>query len=173
MHLRIYNEQTDFVHIENWISDERTHALWSADRLSYPLSGEGLHRYLAEQILDNEKEYDGAYVYADDDDRPVGFFIFTVNEQDKSGFVRFIMVDNTSRGKGYGAKMLMELQRFAYDKTGVTSIRLIVFDVNTAARKCYEKAGFHVINDTLDAFPYRDEMWGRSMMEHVNYKKFD
>ena len=173
MHLRNYNEQTDFIHIENWISDERTHALWSAGRLSYPLSKEGLHKYLAEQILSNEKEYDGAYVYADDNDLPVGFFIFTVNVQDKSGFVRFIMVDSTSRGKGYGTKMLVELQRFAYDRTGVTSIRLIVFDVNTAARKCYEKAGFSVISDALDAFPYQDETWGRYMMEHVNHKKFD
>ena len=173
MHLRTYNEQTDFIHIENWISDERTYALWSADRLAYPLSKEGLHKYLTEQILSNEKEYDGAYVYADDNDCPVGFFIFTVNEQDTSGFVRFIMVDSTSRGKGYGTKMLVELQRFAYDRTGVTSIRLIVFDVNTAARKCYEKAGFHVISDVLDAFPYQDETWGRYMMEHVNHKKFD
>lgn len=92
----------------------------------------------------------------------------TYNEQDKSGFVRFIMVDNTSRGKGYGTGMLKELQRFSYDKTGVTSIRLNVFDVNIAARKCYEKAGFHVISDALDAFPYRDEMWGRYMMENVS-----
>ena len=173
MHLRNYNEQTDFIHIVHWISDERTHALWCANLLSYPLSEEGLHKYLAEQILSNEKEYDAAYVYVNEDDIPVGFFIFSVNEQDKSGFVRFIMVDNTSRGKGYGTKMLKELQRFAYDKTGVTSIRLNVFDVNTAARKCYEKAGFHVISDTLEAFPYRDETWGRYMMEHVNYKKFD
>lgn len=172
MHLRTYNEQTDFIHIKNWISDERTHALWCANLLSYPFSKEGLYKYLTEQILSSEKEYDGAYVYVNEDDRPVGFFIYSVNEQDKSGFVRFIMVDNTSRGKGYGTGMLKELQRFSYDKTGVTSIRLNVFDVNTAARKCYEKAGFHVIRDTPDAFSYQNETWGRYMMEYINHKKF-
>ena len=87
MHLRIYNEQTDFVHIENWIPDERTHALWCANLLPYPLSKEGLHKYLEEQIPDSKKEYDGAYVYVNEDDSPVGFLIFSVNEHDKFGFL--------------------------------------------------------------------------------------
>lgn len=178
MHLRSYNEQTDFIHITKWIQDERTHALWCANLLSYPLSEEELHNYLIEHNLKfcsqsqcdtirNEKEYDGAYVYADENEQPVGFFVYTVNEEDKSGFLRFIMVDNSSRGKGYGTGMLRELQRFAYEKTGVNSIRLIVFDVNIAARTCYEKAGFTAMESALDAFSYQDEMWGRCMMEHT------
>ena len=178
MHLRFYNEQTDFIHITKWIQDEKTHALWCANLLSYPLSEEELHNYLIEHNLKfssqsqcdtirNEKEYDGAYVYADENEQPVGFFAYTVNEEDKSGFLRFIMVDNTLRGKGYGTGMLRELQRFAYEKTGVNSIRLIVFDVNIAARTCYEKAGFTAMESALDAFSYQDEMWGRCMMEHT------
>lgn len=178
MHLRFYNEQTDFIHITKWIQDERTHALWCANLLSYPLSEEELHNYLIEHNLKfcsqsqcdtirNEKEYDGAYVYADENEQPVGFFAYTVNEEDKSGFLRFIMVDNTLRSKGYGTGMLRELQRFAYEKTGVNSIRLIVFDVNIAARKCYEKAGFTAMKSAPDAFSYQDEMWGRCMMEHT------
>lgn len=178
MHLRSYNEQTDFIHMTKWIQDERTHALWCANLLSYPLSEEELHNYLIEHNLKfcsqsqcntirNEKEFDGAYVYADENDRPVGFFIYTVNKQDKSGFVRFIMVDNTVRGKGYGTAMLRELQQFAYEKTGVSSLRLIVFDVNTAARTCYEKVGFTAIENLPDTFSYRDETWRRCMMEHT------
>lgn len=178
MHLRFYNEQTDFIHITKWIQDEKTHALWCANLLSYPLSEEELHNYLIEHnmkfcsqsqcdTIRNENEYDGAYVYADENEQPVGFFAYTVNEEDKSGFLRFIMVDNTLRGKGYGTGMLRELQRFAYEKTGVNSIRLIVFDVNIAARTCYEKAGFTAMESALDAFSYQDEMWGRCMMEHT------
>lgn len=160
MHLRLYNEQTDFIYIGKWISDERTHALWCANLLPYPMSEDELHRYLHEQNL-------AAYVYADEEDRPLGFCIYTVNEQDKSGFVRFIMVDNTSRGKGYGTDMLRQLLRYAYENTGVASVRLNVFDVNAAARKCYEKAGFTIVQETPDAFSYRDEIWGRYMMEHT------
>lgn len=177
MHLRLYNEQTDFVHIGKWIYDERTHALWCANQLPYPLSKDELHSYLVEQNLKfssriqsetpgNKNEFDGAYVYADEDNQPIGFLIYTVNAQDKSGFLRFIIVDNTLRGKGYGTEMLREFQRFAYNNTGVSSIRLIVFDANIVAHKCYEKAEFTTIENTQDAFSYRDEMWGRCLMEH-------
>lgn len=177
MHLRVYNEETDFTYIAKWIRDERTHALWCANLLSYPLSMDGLHNYLVGQNLkfssriqsetpSSKNEFDGAYVYADEENHPVGFFIYTVNAQDKSGFLRFIIVDNTLRGKGYGTEMLRELQRFAYNNTGVSSVRLIVFDVNTAACKCYEKAGFTTMENTPDAFSYRNEIWGRRMMGH-------
>lgn len=177
MHLRLYNEQTDFVYIAKWIRDERTHALWCANQLPYPLSQNEFHNYLIVQNLkfsfqsqsetfQNDKEYDGAYVYADENNQPIGFFIYTVNEQDKSGFLRFIMVDSKVRGKGYGTAMLRELLKFAYEKTGVSSVRLIVFDVNDAARKCYEKVGFTAMENALDAFPYQGEMWGRVLMEH-------
>ena len=177
MHLRIYNEHTDFVHIASWITDERIHAFWSADTLPWPLSEEGLHNYLVgqnlkfhtqlqDEISGNEKEYDGAYVYADEYDRPLGFFVYTVNEQDKSGFVRFIVVDNTSRGKGYGSDMLKKLLRFAYENTGVLSVRLNVFDVNTAAMRCYRKVGFAPADNTPTEFTYQDEIWKRCLMEH-------
>ena len=178
MHLRLYNEQTDFVYIAKWIQDERTHALWCANLLSYPVSQDEFHNYLIEQNLkfsfpsrsetfQNDKEYDGAYVYADENERSVGFFVYTVNEQDKSGFVRFIMVDNTLRGKGYGSDMLKELLRFAYEETGVSSVRLMVFDVNAAAKRCYEKIGFTFTENIPESFPYQDEVWKRRMMEHT------
>ena len=178
MHLRLYNEQTDFTYIASWIQDERTHALWCANLLSYPLSEDELHNYLVEQNLNfsshdksetpcNKNEYDGVYVYADEEEHPVGFFIYTVNAQDKSGFLRFIMVDSTLRGKGYGTDMLRELQRFAYDNTSVSSIRLIVFGVNIAARKCYAKAGFTAMESTLDTFYYQNETWGSILMENT------
>lgn len=179
MYLRVYNEETDFTYIGKWIRDERAHALWCADLLPYPLSMDGLYNYLIEQNIRlyskssrdtslSVKEHDAAYVYADENDHPIGFCVYTVNAQDRSGFVRFIMVDNTSRGKGYGTEMLKELQRFAYENTGVSSVRLNVFDVNAAARKCYEKAGFTIMENTPDAFSHRDEMWGRCMMIHHN-----
>lgn len=177
MHLRIYNEQTDFSYIASWIQDERTHALWCAQLLSYPLSKDELHNYLKEQGLKfysqsrsdpypKEKEHDGAYVYVDEHDRPTGFFVFTVNKQDRSGFLRFIMVDSTVRGRGYGSQMLGQLLQFAYENVGVVAVRLIVFDVNAPAMNCYRKLGFSVMDNATTDFHYQNETWKRSMMEH-------
>ena len=179
MHLRIYNEQTDFTYIAGWIQDERTHALWCANLLSYPLSKDGLHNYLKEQNLQfcaqsgedelsKAKEHDGAYVYVDEHDRPAGFFVFTVNEQDKSGFLRFIMVDNAARGQGLGSQMLGQLLQFVYENAGVAAVRLIVFDVNAPAMNCYRKLGFAFTDNAPTDFHYQNETWKRSMMEHRN-----
>ena len=88
------------------------------------------------------------------------------NEQEKSGFLKFIIVNNKLRGQGYGAEMLRQFLRIAYDNTDVSSVKLSVFDVNADARKCYEKAGFIVVENMPDAFSYRDEMWGRCIMVH-------
>ena len=160
MQIRSYNEQADFTYIKNWISDERAHALWCANLLSFPLSTDSLRQYL------REHEYDRGYVFVDKENRPVGFFIYVVNEQEKSGFLKFIMVDNRLRGQGYGTEMLRQLLQGVYANTDVSSVKLSVFDVNISARKCYEKAGFTVMENTPDAFSYRDEMWGRCIMVH-------
>lgn len=158
MHIQPYNEQSDFMHIKNWISDERTHALWCANLLPFPISADSLHQYL------EEHENDRGYVFVNEEDCPIGFFIYVVNEQEKSGFLKFVIVDNRLRGQGYGTEMLRKFLRFAYDNTDVFSVKLSVFDVNVDARKCYEKAGFMMMENTPDAFSYRDEMWGRCIM---------
>lgn len=160
MYIRLFNEQTDFIHIMNWISDERAHALWCANLLPFPLSRDNLCQYL------EEHEDDRGYVFVDEEDRPVGFFIYVVNEQEKSGFLKFVMVDNRLRGQGYGTEMLRQFLQFVYDNTDVSSVKLSVFDVNAGAGKCYEKAGFTVMENMPDAFFYQDEMWGRCIMVH-------
>lgn len=163
MHLRLYNEQKDFEHIAGWIDNERTHAFWSANTLPYPLTEGELHNYL----IDNVDEHGGAYVYVDERDIPAGFFVYTVNGQERLGFVRFIVVDNTARGRGYGSDMLRKLLRFAYEDTGVSKVRLNVFDVNAAAMRCYQKVGFTLMDSTPTSFSFEDEIWKRYMMEHI------
>lgn len=160
MQIRPYNEQLDFMYIKKWISDERTHALWCANLIPFPLSADSLHQYLIEH------ENDRGYVFVDKEDRPAGFFIYVINEEEKSGFLKFIMVDNRLRGQGYGTEMLKKFLQFTYGNMDVSSVKLSVFDVNAGAQKCYEKAGFTMIENTPDAFSYRDEMWRRCIMVH-------
>lgn len=160
MRIRPYNEQSDFMQIKNWISDERSHALWCANLLPFPISADSLRQYL------EEHENDRGYVYVDEEDCPVGFFIYVVNEQEKSGFLKFIIVNNKLREQGHGTGMLRQFLRIVYDNTDVSSVKLSVFDVNAGARKCYEKAGFTLMENTPDAFSYRDEMWRRYIMGH-------
>ena len=160
MRLRPYRAK-DFPYLQKWIGDTRTHALWCAGSLPFPLTEESFRAILAEK----EMAFGGCgYTFTEDDGQPVGFFFFSVNEKDNSGHTSFIVVDSSLRGKGYGTQMLNHLLKYAFTITNVSKVRLNVFDVNERARKCYEKAGFSEESFTPDALMFEGESWGRYLM---------
>ena len=99
-----------------------------------------------------------------DDGIPLGFFVLSVNVRNNSGFLKFVIVNNEFRGKGYGTQMINLIQKYAFEIAGVSSIQLNVFDVNTGARKCYARNGFVEDSFTGNAFAFHDESWGRCHM---------
>ena len=160
MRLRPYRK-TDFTYIEKWVKDKRTHALWCANMLSFPLSSEEFHAKLEK----DEKDWGGCgYTFTDDTGKPFGFFIYSINEEENSGFVTLAIVNGDVRGKGYGTQMMKMLLRYAYFITNVSSVKLNVFDCNERAKRCYEKAGFDTVNVILEAFSFEEEKWGRCFM---------
>lgn len=161
MKLRLYNALSDYVFIQNWINDKRTHALWCADRIPYPMTSENLQEVLEKDAQD----WGGcAYVATEEDGKPFGFFVLSVNTSNNAGFLKFVIVDKELRGKGYGAQMMELVLTHAFDVAGVSSVQLNVFEVNHIAKKCYTKAGFVVDNITNDAFIFENESWGRCHM---------
>lgn len=161
MRLRPYIGVKDYEYIAKWIGDERTHTLWCAGRIPYPMTYASLNDLLKWEA----EEWNGsAYTATEDDGQPVGFFVYSVNVENNEGFLRFIVVDNAKRGKGYGCQMLELAQKYAFEITGAVSVHLIVFDVNESARKCYTKAGFTERGIDRGAFTHKDESWGRCHM---------
>ena len=77
MRLRPYINDKDFEYVSKWVSDERIHALWCANLISYPLSKEGLR-----EVLDKDaREWGGcAYTITDDAGMPIGFFAFGIGK---------------------------------------------------------------------------------------------
>ena len=105
-----------------------------------------------------------AYVATADDGALLGFFVLSVNARNNSGFLKFVIVNNDFRGKGYGTQMIKLIQKYAFEIAGVSSIQLNVFDVNISARKCYARNGFVEDSFTEKAFVFRDENWERCHM---------
>lgn len=161
MHLRPYNKDRDFTYIKQWVTDSRTHAMWCANLIPYPLSQEGLEATLEAH---KEKWGDTAYVFVNDEGIPIGFFSYSVNVEGNFGFLKFVVVDNKLRGQGYGVKMLQQVQEQFFGALDIDFIKLNVFDNNEAARRCYEKAGFKEIVHKPHSFPYEDELWGQCHM---------
>lgn len=161
MRIRQYIESKDYEHLVKWIDNERVHALWCANQLPYPVSREKFHDFLEE----NAAVYsDSAFVATEDNGEAVGFFCYSVNAGDNTGFLKFIVVDGRKRGSGYGKKMLKLAVRYAFLITGVDSVSLNVFDENSAAKHCYESVGFIETSMDKDIFTYNNKSWGRCRM---------
>lgn len=150
MKLRPYIPDTDFDEIKNWITDERTHAMWCANRMSFP--------------PENNCFGEDAYVATSDDGELIGFFCYSVNRDTDEGMLKFIMNNPKFRGKGYGKEMLRLAVAYAFEETNVGTVGLNVFSVNERARKCYESVGFVERRTDKDAYVYKDELWDRCNM---------
>ncbi|WP_028504674.1 GNAT family protein [Ruminococcus sp. FC2018] len=161
MRLRPYVHSHDFDVISAWISDERTNALWSADRISFPLEKESFGRFLEQQF---ERSGDCPFVAAQDDGRVVGFICCSVNCESDEAMLKFVVVDPVQRGKGYGKDMVRLAAKYAFEIAGALLVHLNVFTVNSAARRCYESVGFVHRNTAPDAFTFKGESWGRCNM---------
>lgn len=161
MRIRPYIPSKDYAYIAEWIDDERAHAFWCANRFPYPITQQSFHDLLEKNAMDWT---DSAYVATENDGQLIGFFCYSVNTEDNIGFLKFVIVDKTKRGKGYGKEMLHLALQYAFQSTGAETVQLHVFHENAAAKHCYEKVGFVERNMDKDVFPYKDELWSRCNM---------
>ena len=161
MRIRPYIPNKDYEYLSKWIDDERTHAFWSANRFSYPITPESFHDFLEKISIEWT---DSAYVATENNGQIVGFFCYSINTEDNIGFLKFVIIDKTKRGNGYGKEMLNLALQYAFQITGATEVQLNVFNENIAAKQCYEKVGF--VEKYLDknVFAYKDELWSRCNM---------
>lgn len=161
MNIRPFETDRDFEYISKWISDERTHAMWCANLIPYPMEKESFKSFLSD-IAD--RFGDNPFVAVGDDDIPVGFYCYSLNHETKEGFLKFVMVDSAIRGKGVGKEMIRLAVNEAFSDPEAKAVQLNVFPENPGAKKCYEGAGFTERMTTPDAFKYKDESWGRCNM---------
>ena len=160
MRIRPYQNK-DFDIISQWITDERSHVLWCANLMPYPLEKNSFDALLQEV---EERFGDSPFVATTNDGQVVGFFCFSVNLHTNEGMLKFVVIDNTMRNKGYGCEMLKLAIKYAFEIAKADAVHLNVFPENPGAKKCYEKVGFKERTLTENAFSFKDESWGRCNM---------
>ncbi len=161
MRIRPYIHNKDYEYISRWIGSEKIHSFWCADRLPYPITAEAFQDFLNQNSMDWT---DSAYVATENNGQVIGFFCYSLNTENNIGFLKFIIVDNLQRGKGYGKGMLNLALQYAFQVTGAESVQLNVFNENTLAKHCYEKVGFVERNVDKNIFAHKDELWSRCNM---------
>lgn len=170
MILRPYNYGSDFETVKDWCGDRRTHAVWCAGRFPYPLGEESFEAVLKEH---SDKYGDIPFIAEDEDGKAVGFLCYSANTDTNEGMIKFVIVDPSLRGRGYGKAMLRQALGYAFDETCADSVRLCVFSHNAGALRCYESVGFKEISTDPGAFSYENEAWDRCRMaiQKTNYRR--
>ena len=165
MIIRKYRANEDFDSIKDWITDERMHAMWCANRTSFPLQRENFDNLMADIA---EKCGDYPFVAVDENGKIEGFFCFSLNTNTQEGMLKFIMVDPKKRGKGLGREMISRAVQYAFDETHATAVQLMVLSVNLRAKRCYESIGFKERHTDKGAFVFNGESWDRCNMVLAN-----
>jgi len=160
MRIRPYQNK-DFEVMSQWIKDERSHALWCANLMLYPLEKKNFDDFMQEA---EDRYGDSPFVATTDEGQVVGFFSFSVNLDTNEGMFKFVVIDNTIRNKGYGFEMLKLAIQYAFEIAKADAVHLNVFPENPGAKKCYEKVGFKERTIAENAFCFKDESWGRCNM---------
>lgn len=135
----------DATTVVSWVKDRETLDNWAADHFNkYPVDAEDLLLYYEQQSL----EYPNTvYLVACDDMwKPVGHLFLSVASDDlKHPRMRFIIIDPSQRGKGYGRMMVNMASEYAFEYLNIEDISLGVFSGNISACECYKGAGFRMV----------------------------
>ena len=133
-------KREDMDSLLRWLEDERTVALWRADRFVWPVTPEQLERYYRDFEEDGSK---AAFTALDEAGRAFGHFsIRDMDWGENRGHMGFIITDPELRGRGLGRQMVHQALRYGFEILGLSRITLGVYDCNGAARRCYEAEGF-------------------------------
>lgn len=130
---------TDFDRLINWVPDEKSLIQFAGAIFRFPLDRDQLSTYLT----DPRRK---AFVVMHDD-IAVGHAEIYRESAETMKLCRILIGDPAARGKGYGRKLISLLIGKAFSVPGVQSLKLHVFEWNTAAIRCYEGAGFKLDPD--------------------------
>lgn len=89
-----------------------------------------------------ERAYDFAIVRRSDG-RAIGQCgLHGISWHNRKAELSILLGDEAVRGQGYGGEAVRLLEEYAFLQMGLNSLELCVFESNTRAIACYEKAGF-------------------------------
>jgi RimJ/RimL family protein N-acetyltransferase len=117
---------------------------WAGPWFKYPLTEEQYDKYFSYGV---NCEGSDTFVYKivdEESNKMIGTIEFgKIDMDNKSARIgKFLLGEESCRGKGIGKEVLNKLLLMGFEKMGLHKISLGVFDFNSGAIKCYEGAGF-------------------------------
>jgi RimJ/RimL family protein N-acetyltransferase len=96
-----------------------------------------------------------------------------VSKKNRSARISRVLVDANERGKGYCHQMLSAALKIGFEDLKLHRISLGVYDFNTSAIKCYQRAGMKLEGIQRDILLFKGNWWSlveMSMLE-TEWKK--
>lgn len=154
-------QKEDIKMVVDWLdgTDEEFLKQWGGERwYTYPVTLEQMEKQF-ETRHDNTK-----YFILLRDELPIGSAeLDSISWETRECAVCRYLIAPQYRGRGYGTEALNVLTGYAFQTLAMKRIRLSVFDFNTSAIRCYQKAGF-----TETGREISDNGWVAVKMERSN-----
>lgn len=140
------------------------HGVLYAEEYGWDATFEALvARIVADHVDNRDARRENAWI-AEMDGESVGC-VFCVKKDEQTAQLRLLLVEPSARGLGIGARLVDECMRFAR-RVGYNHIMLWTNDVLTQARRIYERAGFHLVEEEQHHHFGHDlvgQIWSRAL----------
>jgi RimJ/RimL family protein N-acetyltransferase len=135
-----------------WIPDAETLMQFAGPSLGFPLTAEQL-----ESSVDGEKRLSFAIVHAAGG--VIGHAAIHFASETTAFLCRILIGDSAQRRKGFGLQAVSQLLALAFNRHGIEQVMLNVFDWNTAAINCYQRAGFSIEEGKSTTRQVNNQAW--------------
>jgi RimJ/RimL family protein N-acetyltransferase len=155
--------EADIDRLIGWVTSKETHILWTASFFEYPLTREPFRKFMAESAARGDRRFYKA-IEAETGE-PVGHIeLGAIDPRNRSTRIGRVLVAPRAQGRGAATAMMRAALEIAFGEMKMHRVDLLVFDINTRAIACYEKAGFRHEGLFRESFKGPEGYWGVVIM---------
>jgi RimJ/RimL family protein N-acetyltransferase len=153
-------DRSDFARLIGWVASPAFLLQWAGPLFTYPLDTAQLERYLAESQQEQPTRMIFTAVEAETGAAVGHIELGKIDPRNRlASLARVLIGDPSRRGKGRGVEMVLRALEIGFDRLGLHRVDLVVFDFNTGAIACYERAGFVIEGHLREARRFGEDYW--------------
>ena len=142
----------DYARLISWIENEEELIQFAGPVFTFPLTEKQLEKY-------SEDNCRFAYkVIEINSNQTIGHCEIYLSEK-STKLCRILIGEKSFRGKGLGLEIVKRLLEKCFNQFNSLFVELNVYDWNTGAIKCYEKAGFKINKDKYKTIAVNGKKW--------------
>ena len=142
----------DFIRLISWIGNEEELIQFAGPTFAFPLTEDQLQKYLENQNTNAFK------IVEQSSQKIIGHCEIYLTET-SAKLCRILIGEKSFRGKGLGFELVNIMLDKCFNELNYYLVELNVYDWNTSAIKCYEKAGFIVNPEKTKTIEVNGKTW--------------